>query len=77
LFTEVEGSTRLLEELGAELYSTVLQLHRRLLRAAFATPGGYEVDEGGDARPLVRVTRWPGVCLTGRSIPGERSMRWS
>jgi class 3 adenylate cyclase len=49
LFTDVEGSTRLLGDLGAERYSTVLGLHRRLLREAFADHGGYEVDEEGDA----------------------------
>ena len=32
LFTDVEGSTRLLEELGAEAYSGVLAEHHRVCR---------------------------------------------
>jgi hypothetical protein len=36
VFTDVEGSTRLLHELGAEEYARVLAEHRRTLREAFA-----------------------------------------
>jgi predicted ATPase len=49
LFTDVEGSTRLLHELGAEVYREALVEHRRLLREAFDRHGGYEVDYEGDA----------------------------
>jgi predicted ATPase/class 3 adenylate cyclase len=49
LFTDIEGSTRLLDELGAERFREALAEHRRLLRAAFERHGGYEVDEEGDA----------------------------
>jgi predicted ATPase/class 3 adenylate cyclase len=49
LFTDVEGSTRLLHELGAERYADALAEHRRVLRAAFVTHGGVEVDTQGDA----------------------------
>lgn len=48
LFTDIEGSTRLLHDLG-ERYGAVLTDHRRLLRAAFAAAGGEEVDSQGDA----------------------------
>jgi class 3 adenylate cyclase len=48
LFTDIEGSTRLSDELG-ERYATVLAEHRRLLRAAFTKRGGVEVDTQGDA----------------------------
>src|SRR5213593_4349938 len=48
LFTDVEGSTRLLHELGEE-YGEALQEHRRRLRAAFAEHEGVEVDTQGDA----------------------------
>ena len=48
LFTDVEGSTRLLHELGDE-YGEALQEHRRRLRAAFADHEGVEVDTQGDA----------------------------
>jgi len=48
LFTDVEGSTRLLHELGDE-YAEVLAEHRRVLRDAFGRHGGVEVDTQGDA----------------------------
>jgi predicted ATPase len=49
LFTDVEGSTSLLHELGAEAYAAALEEHRRLLRAALGSRGGVEVDTQGDA----------------------------
>jgi predicted ATPase/class 3 adenylate cyclase len=49
LFTDIEGSTRLLQELGADTYSAALTEHRRLIRAAFARHRGVEVDTQGDA----------------------------
>src|SRR5438874_4288473 len=49
LFTDIEGSTRQLHELGAEAYEEALAEHRRLLREAFARCGGVEVDTQGDA----------------------------
>ena len=49
LFTDIEGSTKLLHELGAEAYSDAVAEHRRILRAAFARHGGVEVDTQGDA----------------------------
>jgi class 3 adenylate cyclase len=49
LFTDIQGSTRLLHELGADAYAQALSEHRRVLRAAFAAHGGVEVDTQGDA----------------------------
>ncbi|HET7354267.1 MAG TPA: tetratricopeptide repeat protein [Gaiellaceae bacterium] len=49
LFTDIEGSTRLLDELGAEAYGAALAEHRRVLRDAFERHGGVEVDTQGDA----------------------------
>src|SRR5256714_11643401 len=48
MFTDVEGSTRLLHELGDD-YGNALQEHRRRLRATFAEHEGVEVDTQGDA----------------------------
>ncbi len=48
LFTDIEGSTRLLSELG-DRYAGVLVEHRRLLREAFGRHAGVEVDTEGDA----------------------------
>jgi predicted ATPase/class 3 adenylate cyclase len=49
LFTDVEGSTRLLHELGAEGYAQALAEHRRVIREACGVQGGVEVDTQGDA----------------------------
>ena len=49
LFTDVEGSTKLLHELGAEEYAQALSQHRRIVREACAAEGGVEVDTQGDA----------------------------
>jgi predicted ATPase/class 3 adenylate cyclase len=48
LFTDIEGSTKLLQRSG-DLYPELLAEHRRLLRAAFEAQRGYEVDTEGDA----------------------------
>src|SRR6478672_10474047 len=48
LFTDIEGSTKLLHELG-DGYADALAKHRRLLRDAFAAHDGVEVDTQGDA----------------------------
>ena len=49
LFTDIEGSTRLLRELGAERYGEALAEHRRLIRNACAAHSGVEVDTQGGA----------------------------
>lgn len=48
LFTDVEGSTRLLQQHGAA-YADLLGAHRRSLRQVFEEYGGVEVDTQGDA----------------------------
>jgi class 3 adenylate cyclase len=48
LFTDVEGSTRLLKELGGA-YGDVLAEHQRILRLAFEAAGGQEIDTQGDS----------------------------
>jgi predicted ATPase/class 3 adenylate cyclase len=48
LFTDIEGSTKLLHELGAD-YADALDGHRVVLRKAFIEHGGVEVDTQGDA----------------------------
>jgi len=48
LFTDIEGSTHLLQQLG-DRYADVLAECRYLLRTAFQQWGGYEVDTQGDA----------------------------
>jgi class 3 adenylate cyclase/DNA-binding beta-propeller fold protein YncE len=48
LFTDIEGSTALLKTLRDE-YATVLSDHQELLRSAFESAGGQEIDTQGDA----------------------------
>ena len=49
LFTDIEGSTRMLQALGREEYVRALTEHRRLLRDAFTAHGGIEVEMQGDS----------------------------
>ena len=49
VFTDVEGSTKLLEELGTDAYRGALAEHRLVVREAFGAHRGYEVDYEGDA----------------------------
>jgi predicted ATPase len=49
VFTDIEGSTRLLQELGPARYVRALEDHRRLLRDALARNGGVEVEMQGDS----------------------------
>ena len=48
LFTDMEGSTRLLQQVG-ERYADMLEACRQLLRTAFRQYNGHEVDTQGDA----------------------------
>ena len=49
LFTDIEGSTRMLQELGREAYVRALTEHRRVLRETFTAHGGVEVEMQGDS----------------------------
>jgi YVTN family beta-propeller protein len=48
VFTDIEGSTRLVRQLRGR-YPEVLSEHQRLVREAFAKHGGHEIDTQGDA----------------------------
>jgi RimJ/RimL family protein N-acetyltransferase/class 3 adenylate cyclase len=48
LFTDIEGSTRLIQALG-DAYGDVLADHRRLVREHLGAAGGREIDTQGDA----------------------------
>jgi predicted ATPase len=73
LFTDIEGSTRLLQELGAERYGEVLADHRRVLREAFARHGGVEVDTQGDAF-FVAFPTAPGALEAAREAQESLSL---
>lgn len=48
LFTDIEGSTRLLRRLGDRRYAEVLAQHQQLLRNVFVHGGGREIETQGD-----------------------------
>ncbi len=70
LFTDVEGSTKLLHELGAEAYSGALAEHRRILREAFGAHGGVEVDTQGDAFFVVFPTAPGALQAAAEALAG-------
>ena len=76
LFTDVEGSTKLLHELGAEGYAEALAEHRRLIREACAARDGVEVDTQGDAFffafPTAPEAIAAGEAMT-EALAGDRS----
>jgi class 3 adenylate cyclase len=49
LFTDVEGSTKLLHKLGVADYAEATAEHREILRRVFSAHAGVEVDTQGDA----------------------------
>ncbi|MGH2375330.1 MAG: adenylate/guanylate cyclase domain-containing protein, partial [bacterium] len=48
LFTDIEGSTRLLQSMGDARAAEVFAEHRQLLRETFASHGGVELETQGD-----------------------------
>ena len=49
LFSDIEGSTRLAQELGTDRWREVLEAQRRIWRAAFEAHAGTEVSTEGDS----------------------------
>jgi predicted ATPase/class 3 adenylate cyclase len=83
LFTDIEGSTRLLQSLGTERYAAALEVHHALLRNAFECHGGYEVDCEGDsffvtfarAEDAVSAAREAQEALARQKWPDGQSLR--
>ena len=73
LFTDIEGSTRLLHELGAAEYAAALANHRRILRDAFGRNGGIEVDTQGDAFFVAFRTAPAALAAAGEAVQGLAS----
>ncbi|HZC05829.1 MAG TPA: DUF4062 domain-containing protein [Ktedonobacterales bacterium] len=79
LFTEIAGSTSLMQQLGPERYAAVHTDHRRLARTAFAAHSGREVDASGDsfiiafarAPDAVAAAAQAQVALAGHPWPEE------
>jgi predicted ATPase/class 3 adenylate cyclase len=70
LFTDIEGSTRLLEQLG-DRYAGALADHHRLLREAFGRHGGSELDTAGDGL----YYRFPSArSAVAAAVDGQRAL---
>jgi predicted ATPase/class 3 adenylate cyclase len=67
LFTDVEGSTKLLHSLGAEAYADALAEHRGIVRKAVAAYDGVEVDTQGDAF-FVAFPTAPGALAAAEEV---------
>jgi len=82
VFTDIEGSTRLLQELG-DAYADVSRDHRRIVREAFGAHGGTEIDTQGDsfffsfprARDAVAAAVDAQRALRAHPWPGGRELR--
>ena len=82
-FTDIEGSTRLLQELGDEEYGRVSGDHRRIVRETFGARGGTEIDTQGDAfffsfpraRDAVAAAVEAQRALRDHEWPGGRELR--
>jgi class 3 adenylate cyclase len=82
-FTDIEGSTKLLQELGDETFGTLSRDHRRLVRETFGAAGGTEIDTQGDAfffsfpraRDAVNAAVSAQRALREHDWPGGREVR--
>ncbi|MGH2511485.1 MAG: adenylate/guanylate cyclase domain-containing protein, partial [Candidatus Limnocylindrales bacterium] len=71
LFSDIEGSTELVQRLGAEPYGEVLAHHHELLRAAWSTHGGTEVMTEGDSFFVV----FPSApAAVGAAVDAQRAL---
>jgi predicted ATPase/class 3 adenylate cyclase len=75
LFSDVEGSTRLLMRLGGR-YAEVLGEHQRLLRAAFGEHGGREVHTEGDAFFVAFARASDAIAAAASAQRSLASHRW-
>ncbi|HYN69823.1 MAG TPA: tetratricopeptide repeat protein [Candidatus Eisenbacteria bacterium] len=74
LFTDIEGSTRLEQDLGRDAYAAIRERHRDLLRAAFGAHGGVEQGTQGDSFFVVFASAREALLAAieaQRSLAGE------
>ena len=76
LFADLEGSTRLLQQLGTERYAHVLASVQRLLRAAIAAHGGRVVDSQGDSCFIVSSTAGKAVAAAAEAQRAVAAHPW-
>jgi len=76
LFSDIEGSTRLLQSLG-DRWPPILERHRALLRAAFVEHGGEEVGTEGDSFFVVFPTAPGAVSAAAAAQRALSAEGWS
>jgi predicted ATPase/class 3 adenylate cyclase len=76
LFTDIEGSTRLLQELGRDRWEAVLRMHNDMLRGAIREAGGVEVGTEGDAFFAVFPMASGAIAAAVTAQRGLASARW-
>lgn len=74
-FSDIEGSTKLLSELGDD-FTRVLEAHQRLMRDAFAAHSGIEVSTEGDAFFVVFTDALAGVKAAADAQEALASHDW-
>lgn len=77
LFTDIEGSTKLLQRLGIDTYARVLGEHQALLRACWTAHGGAEVDTQGDSFFVAFPSAPQAVAAAAEATLWLRSAPWA
>ena len=75
LFTDIEGSTRLVKQLR-DRYADVLAEHQLLLRSAFANHRGHEIDTQGDSFFVVFASARDALLASVEGQLALSSQRW-
>ena len=76
LFTDIEGSTKLLDRLGPDLYADLLADQRDIMRAAFIAWNGREIDTQGDAFFVAFPRASDGVCAVAEIQRALAAHEW-
>jgi predicted ATPase/class 3 adenylate cyclase len=75
-FTDIEGSTALLRNVGEAAYEVLLERHRELIRGALADAGGEEIKTEGDGFFLAFAHRSGAVAFAAAAQRGLGAEPW-
>jgi predicted ATPase/class 3 adenylate cyclase len=83
LFSDIEGSTQLVRELGSEAFTDALEQHHRAIRGAIAANGGIELGTEGDSffvvfrepRSAVDAAVQAQITLAAATLPNDTKIR--